>query len=88
MDPSGFLIPLDQNIVLCFEKDNSVIYPALPHPFQNISQLRKGFGGPYIDSDCRLFDFSRGGVDQLGKGRNQRNRKIIDAVIPEILEHF
>ena len=59
------------------------------HPLQNILQVRERLAAPDIDSDCHFLDFSGSTVGgKLCKFFNQRDRKVIDAEIFRVLQHF
>ena len=83
----GLLEALDESLVRRVEIHDFIVDASADVPgVEHLLQQRQIAARAHIDPECRLRDLLMPVDDQLCKFIDQRNRQIIDAVVPHILE--
>ena len=83
----GLLEALEEGFVGGIEKYDFVVDASPDVPgVEHLLQQRQIPAGAHIDPECRLRDLLMTVDDQLREFIDQRNRQIVDTVVPHILE--
>jgi len=90
MSPAGFAVTLQQDFIVCEHEQNirlDVVSPELLDQARQRLQVRGAIAGVYADGDSAA-DFTWTGRYLLDNALEEPRRKIVDAVIAQILEHM